>query len=155
MNESRSLSYGWCDSHVASIVETKIAQNLSLSLVTSIDSETDLAASKIGGRIIQRYSKCRFLGEGIIIPCPLLANLNREMKIFHGFDEVWFFDAEPVAPKPKDVWLVSPLNLKEDPLPLTVVQWMRNSHCRLGVADGIGMNYVTTDSKLASQLKSI
>jgi hypothetical protein len=62
MNESNSLSYGWCDIHVASIIETEVLRNLAWSLVTSIDSGTDLAASKIGSRIVQRHSECRFFG---------------------------------------------------------------------------------------------
>jgi hypothetical protein len=155
MNEARSLSYGWCDIHFASIIETRIVQNFSLSLITSIDSETELATSKIGSRIIQRRSECRFFGKGIIIPCGLLADLNNELKLFHGFDEAWFFDSEPVAPRPNDVSLVAPLNLKEDPLPPVVTHWMHHSHCRLGVGDGIGMNYVTSDGELASQFESL
>jgi hypothetical protein len=154
-NASAALSYGWCNIHLSSIIETKILQNLSLSLVTSIDSETELAASKIGHRITARHPECRFLGKGIIIPCRLLPDLNNDMKIFHGFDEVWFFDSEPTVPKPNDVWLVSPLNLKENPLPLPVAHWMHNSDCRLGLGDGIGMNYVTPDGNLANQLEGI
>jgi hypothetical protein len=154
VKEAKSFSAGWIRAGVASIIDMQILKQFSLSLVTSIDSETELVASTIGREIVECYSECRFFGAGIMIPGNLLTGVNNEMKLFHGFDEVWFFDAPPASPKPNDVWLVAPLNLSEERLPLPVAHWMQSSHCRLGIGDGIGLNYVTPDEKLAKHIES-
>jgi hypothetical protein len=154
IKEEKPFSAGWIGSSVALIIiDVQILKQFSLSLITSLDSETELAASKIGREIVNRYSECRFLGSGIVVPSNLLAGVNNEMKLFHGFDEVWFFDTLPAPSKPHDVSLVAPLNLSKELLPLPVIHWMQSSNCGLGIGDGIGLNYVTADEKIAKQFE--
>ena len=154
MKKVKALSTGWIRTRVASIIDMPILMRFSLSLITSLDSETELAGSKIGREIVERHSECRFFGAGIMVPCSLLKGANKEMNLFNGFDELWFFDTPPASPKPRDVSLVAPLNLSEEPLPLAVNHWMQSSHCGLGIGDGLGLNYVTPDERLAKHFEN-
>jgi len=57
-------------------------------------------------------------------------------------------------PKPKDVWLVAPLNLNFNELTSAISSWMQDAACKLGLGDGIGVNYVAADEKIAKDVES-
>ena len=149
------LTVGWLETNVRSFVETDVGvlQRFPFALITSIDSTTALSSAHIGRLIVERYPQCRFLGEGIMIPDHLLLNVIRSLDLFRGFDEAWFFEIGPSLKKPNDCWLVGPLNLQFEELPPPTAAWMRKSMCKLGVGDGIGMNYVAVNEGIDKEIE--
>jgi hypothetical protein len=77
-------------------------------------------------------------------------DLDKALGLFFGFDEIWFFDIEPPEEMPEGVWLVGPYNIDSEELPPMLEQWMGRSSCRLGLGDGVGLNYATNDREIAS-----
>ena len=83
----------------------------------------------------------------------LTARIGKEFNLFNGFDEVWLFREVPQFPKPDDVILVAPLDLREDAISHELCRWMHASGCEVGLGDGIGLNYVTREDSVAAILE--
>ena len=143
------LTIGWLDASIGAVIrnEPALLSRFAYALVTSVDSAIDLPGTAIGRAIVERHPECGFLGKGLVIPSAKLANISEEFDLFHGFDEVWCFDKKPDVAKPPDFWIVSPLNLSSDAAPPQLLAWMKQSACLLGLGDGIGLNYATTDAE--------
>jgi hypothetical protein len=121
-------------------------------MVTSIDSTTQLASSLVGQKIKQRYSSYRTLGEGIILTTDDLFDADDALGLFFGFDELWFFQNPPFEELPKDICLVGPFNIESQVIPTALEGCIERSNCRLGLGDGVGLNYATPDQEIASIL---
>lgn len=156
MRKINHLTVGWLEGSLKLLVYKDVALfgRLPIALLTSVDSTTKLSSSAIGQMIIEHYPQCKFLGDGIIIPDGSIVDIAKSLNLFHGFDEVWFFDAEPSLPKPKEVSLVAPLNLNSNVLTSALSYWMQETACKLGLGDGIGLNYVTFDEKIAKDIET-
>jgi hypothetical protein len=112
-------------------------------LITSIDSTTEIAASRIGERLISADPDSWFLGSAVVVPGKNIARLDQALNLFNGFDELWCFSRKPKLAKPKDVWLVAPLNMESDAISPELRDWMVASGCQLGLGDGEGLNFIT------------
>ena len=156
MRKINHLTVGWLEGGLKLLVDKDVALlgRFPIALLTSVDSTTTLSSSAIGQMIIERHPRCKFLGDGIIIPDGLIVDIAKSLNLFHGFDEAWFFEAEPSLPKPRDVWLVAPLNLNFNELTAAISSWMQDAACKLGLGDGIGVNYVAADEKIAKDVES-
>jgi hypothetical protein len=156
MRKINHLTVGWLEGSLKLLVNKEVASlgRLPIALLTSVDSTTILSSSAIGQMIIERHPQCRFLGDGIIIPDGLLVDIAKSLNLFHGFDEAWFFETEPSLPKPKEVWLVAPLNLNFNKLTSAFSSWMQDAACKLGMGDGMGLNYVAVDEKIAEDIET-
>jgi hypothetical protein len=149
MRKINHLTVGWLEGSLKLLLDKDVALfgRFPVTLLTSVDSTTALSSSAIGQVIIERHPRCKFLGDGIVIPDSLIIDFVKSFDLFHGFDEAWLFEAEPSLPKPKEGWLVAPLNLNCNELTPTISSWMQETACKLGLGDGIGLNYVTSDEK--------
>jgi len=94
-----------------------------------------------------------FLGKGLVIPAVDFAKVADRFGLFTGFDEVWCFSETPKVMKPADFWIVSPSNIDQEDVPPALIPWMEQSGCRLGLGDGIGLNYATPDKNTAILLE--
>jgi hypothetical protein len=155
MRKINHLTVGWLEGSLKLLVDKDVALlgRFPIALLTSVDSTTALSSSAIGQMIVERHPRCKFLGDGIVIPDGLMVDIAKSLNLFHGFDEAWFFEAEPFLPKPKEGWLVAPLNLNFNELQPTISAWMQDTACKLGLGDGIGLNYVTPDEKIANDVE--
>lgn len=77
-----------------------------------------------------------------------------EFEFFWGFDELWLFDVEPLNDVPEHLELpAEEVCLPEQFATLVALdEWMASSGAVLGLADGLGLSYVTTDGSIADLL---
>jgi len=154
MKRINDLIMGWVDTSIGRLLHDSPAfpQQFAFAVITSIDSTTDLTGMAALRDIVRRNSQCQFLGGSLVVP----ANLAGEVaQLFTGFDEIWWFDQAPKAPKPPEASLVAPLNLSTEQLPAWISLWMKESACRLGLGDGIGLNFVTPDETVGRLLDEV
>lgn len=157
MKKANGLTVGWLDTSIGSLLRFSRAwlSNFTTVLVTSVDSTTDMHQMREAAEIIQQYPSCRFLGLGLLTPAEELEGIATRFKLFTGFDELWCFDTKPTIAKPPGLSIVSPLNLESDKAPHQLQDWMRESNCKLGLGDGIGLNYAATDEEICNVLASL
>ena len=149
------LSVGWLrDTSIGKLMQSDAPylSECEFALVTSIDSTSNLRTITTVDTIIQRYPKSRYLGSGVVLPTARLPEVTNEFKLFTGFDEVWFFREDPHWEPPTGLSIVSPLNLEEDEVPPVVFDWMKISNCTLGLGDGIGLNFATSNEDIGKYL---
>ena|SRR6266700_3523360 len=151
MRETEEITIGWVDSSIREAVREDLMSQFRWLLVTSIDSTTMLADSEIARRIKAVDPSCSVLGDGVLVSSGNLLRLVHELDLLTGFDEIWCFDVAPRVPKPPDLSLVAPLNIENGPVPTQLGSWMRTSECRLGLGDGIGLNFATPHPEIAVQ----
>ncbi len=155
MNTRNGMTCGWLDSSIAALLQyaASLSGRAGYLLVTSVDSSSDLSTLRKALEITRRYPAARFIGTGLLLPSSKAVEISGEFGLFTGFDEVWWFDEAPALPKPDDVLLLPPLDLATHEIPAAVVEWMRVSKCKLGMGDGVGLNYVTPEAALAELLE--
>lgn len=125
------------------------------ALITTVDSTPDIRAVPIALTITQEISAARFVGGALLVPTTRITEVSERFKLFTGFDEVWFYINEPLSSKPAEISLVAPLDLEVDSPPNGLAQWFAESGCRLGIGDGIGMNFATLDKGIASKMQQL
>ena len=153
MKNSDGFNAGWIDTSIGALLQnSRLIHQFEAVLVTSIDSSRDLSQMRVTREILQHYPECQLLGAGLVVPSDRFEDFSTTFKLFTGFDEVWWFDAKPLLAKPDELSLVAPLNLATDEIPSEVTHWMHESKCRLGLGDGIGLNFVTSDEGIAKML---
>jgi hypothetical protein len=67
--------------------------------------------------------------------------------VSNGFDEYWFYLNKPEIAKPDGCSLNCPPDFPDD-FPL-IMPWFIDSKCELGIADGIGLTYISRDRESA------
>jgi len=89
MRKINHLTVGWLEGGLKLLVDKDVALlgRFPIVLLTSVDSTTTLSSSAIGQMIIERHPRCKFLGDGIIIPDGLIVDIAKSLNLFHGFDE--------------------------------------------------------------------
>jgi len=84
-----------------------------------------------------------------------------DLAFFWGFDELWMFSMEPAEDVPGDLWVRSAEFLKPEHQATRVAaeqwgtdvtNWMLRSGAVLGLADGISLDYVTTNEQVANEI---
>jgi|ERR1700722_17546562 hypothetical protein len=150
-----TLAIGWLETNIRTIIlnDIGVPSQFAFVLVTSLDSISDIPSAAVGKKILQQYPDCEVLGKGLLIPAPYLGIVATKFSLFCGFDELWCFDRKPTLPKPLNLSIVSPLNLQDEALPGSLVSWMHETSCKLGLGDGIGLNYVTPDATMAKRIE--
>lgn len=122
-------------------------------LVTCIDSSRDLRTLKSIESIIKDLNiHGAFLNGSLILKGELICKLEKSYNLFNGFDELWLFDKKPLEVKPVDLTITGPLEITHD-RPKNLFEWMSTSGCILGLGDGTGLNYVTTEKSIARLLE--
>jgi hypothetical protein len=132
----------WFDSSISDFLMQfpRASKSMAFALITSLDS--DLSPSKLLAKSPELKpisTKAKPLGNGFIIPTSLI--LKEDIKIFHGFDEVWFFPHDKISPKPKTAWLVGPNRIDQANLN-KLGSWITENECSLAMGDGDGLNFI-------------
>ena len=155
MKKQNGLNVGWVESSIGALLrsDAHLPGRFGYVLVTSVDSSRDLSTLHEAQEITRRHPEARFVGSALLLPSSQAAEVTGAFKLFTGFDEVWWFNEAPPLPKPEDVSLVAPLNVATDEISPALVAWMKDSKCRLGLGDGIGLNFVTPDDAVAELLE--
>ncbi|NQV86234.1 MAG: hypothetical protein HQ492_04070, partial [Woeseiaceae bacterium] len=148
---------GWLNIRIGTLVERepKLVSQFAFVLITNLDSIENVAATTTAKRVLEICPSSGVVGNGLIIPGLDFTNVAGALKLLVGFDELWCCDAYPNVVKPVDVGIVAPFNVDEDEIPLSLVAWMKASECRLALCDGIGVNYLTPDQKVADLVEAI
>ena len=125
------------------------------TLITSLDGSPPTSLKSVRRALAEHVGEFRELGSGLLLSGQQTMLLARkyEYELFTHFDEVWLYRDEPTEPKPNEVTLVfARYNLSEE-VPSQVANWMQRSGCIVGLGDdGIGLNYVTVDDRVARLL---
>jgi hypothetical protein len=155
MSQHFSVSAGWIDTSIATLVSThtEVITQFTHVLITSLDSSTDLRGLPAASELRESQPGVKLLGVGLVLPSSILADPRVSRRLFAGFDEVWCFHMEPTLAKPEELSIVAPCNFGIDDVPEDVADWMRRGGCALGLGDGIGMNYVFGDAQTASTFR--
>jgi hypothetical protein len=147
MNEG--FDFGWvAGKSVADMVggHRDLFRLLPFIVITSIDS-----ASRLGEMVC---SELRIAGQSaplsedpVVVSGATLCQLVTERNMFTGFDEIWIVESLPVAAMPKEISLTAPVQLVGPP-PSSLILWMQQSGWRLGLGDGYGLNFASSDRNL-------
>ncbi len=142
MNVDYQYLFGWINSSVHSfLVEmSRPSRTMNYVLITRLDSDPDLAAMlSTSPQLRAIKSVCQVVGQGILLRTNDLLRAEKSQRIFHGFDEAWFFPKNKVSPKPTSWTISGPDRISGVGLS-TCTQWMRDNECSLGLGDGVGLN---------------
>ena len=101
--------------------------------------------------------------RGIVTSGAMIVELAVKQHLFNDFDEVWFFNELPGAPPPESSYLFTRewfIGADEESNSVDsemsqLLQWQRQEKAVLGVSDGIGFSYSTSDATLHSALKAM
>ena len=122
------------------------------ALITCIDSSRDLRELRSGNEIVTSFGGSSFLEGALATTGDTLLALIEQCNVFNGFDEVWLFPNAPSKSIPAGIWITAPLEITKE-MPSGLPEWMNQSGCSLGIGDGIGLNYITSDLSVADVLE--
>jgi hypothetical protein len=90
------------------------------------------------------------VGADVVVPVPAFRRLLDE-GFFQGFDEIWLLDGDARTARPPELVLTS-----DHPVERVEAEswraWLIAGGARLGLGDGVGLNYVTDDAAIADRL---
>jgi hypothetical protein len=134
-------------------VSISFIESFPITLITFLDGSPPTSLTYVRQALAEHGDEFREAGSGLVLSGQQTVLLDRRYELFGHFDEVWLFRDEPTEPKPDEVTLVFPrYNLSEE-VPTQVANWMLRSGCIVGLGDdGIGLNYITVDERVARLL---
>jgi hypothetical protein len=143
------------DLHVADLVadHPEFIEDFPFALTTSLDGSPPTSLNSVRRALVEHVDEFREVGSGVLLSGQQTVLLADRYPLFTHLDEVWLFRNELLEPKPEEVTIVLPrYNLSEE-VPTQVANWMLRSGCIVGLGDeGIGLNYVTVDERIARWL---
>lgn len=143
-----------------------LLRSFSTVLITRVDSETKITLAWPSiARLVADHGVCLREQRGrLIAPLETFFVMALEADFFNGFDEVWFFRQEPAGAPAVE----GPITTVEALAPewearhqaavrslCRVVAAMRETGAALGLADGVGLAYITLDRPLAEALEAL
>jgi|WetSurMetagenome_2_1015567.scaffolds.fasta_scaffold16981_4 hypothetical protein len=154
MNISIKLIGGQIDASIANIIELSIlsSEQFPFCLITSIDSTRDLELLTTTKKILAEWPECQLAYKALLVQTKTLVAFDKKYSVFHGFDEMWFFETPPKNQLPDNFWITAPRKFPAD-LPQGLFEWMKVNSCGLGFGDGIGLNFVTTYEDIAKRIQ--
>lgn len=154
MNKIDSIWVGWIETSIGFLVKdyAELIGRFRYVLITSIDSSRDLQTLRTTKQIVGQFKDCKFLDGSLVVTEKVFSEIVKAYNLFNGFDEIWLFPHSPSIKLPPDVWITGPLDITKE-VPKGLVEWMISSGCILGLGDGIGLNFATSDKTIASLLE--
>jgi hypothetical protein len=130
----------------------KLLDDVAVVQISRIDSTSPRRISEVDDQAwCDRYRVTR-VDDDIAVP---VASFERLLHVgfFGGFDEVWLLGGAPIAMRPPDLILTSdrPISGLDA---ASLERWLQVSGARVGLGDGIGLNYATSSPDLAATLRS-
>ena len=145
---------GWLDASIADFLKLlpPSAPSLDYALITCIDSNPDPRSMlETSPELHVLSADARPCGSGLLVPGKLLLDPEVCSRLFFGFDEVWFFPDDNIAPKPPAAWLTGPARVDQSALD-RLGQWLSTNSCALGLGDGAGLNFIVKAHGLVKYL---
>jgi hypothetical protein len=145
VNVSKQTEYvaGWIDTTIHDFLLDieEPSSSMAYALITCVDSSFDIGSFwKRSKQLSKLKGKFKLVGQGLLITAHQLLAVERQHRLFFGFDEVWFFPKSDITAKPENWVITGPEPI--DPLEIEQhFEWMRSNNCSLGLGDGAGMNY--------------
>jgi hypothetical protein len=148
------MLYNWIDSSIREVIEElpEIVRRFGYVLITSIDSQNDLRSLVNYHSNIFKDIHHEYLKEGVVLEGESILKLSESKIFFTGFDEIWCFYSKPQM-YPNQC-LVGPSNITEC-VSVEHETWMNAAGCILGMGDGTGLNYITTEESISHKLNSM
>lgn len=135
----------WLESHVERLT------SLPYILIASVDSDRTTATMPWVLNRSKADPNWALSLTPLVISGASLVGLLGDSNLFTGFDELWILREVPAIAPPDAAYLVAPRDFAEE-VPVSILQWVEDSQCRLGVGDGDGLNFVSLDLPLARSL---
>lgn len=151
-----TLYFDWISANIHNILvgNPDIIARHPMVLITSIDSTRPLETTTAQLICSDPTLHAKMHGYGIALPGSEVPRLIDSYNLFTGFDELWCFTNEPKVVKPEGLSIVLPRKISDD-FPADLDSWMNESGCILGLGDGEGLNYVTTDPDIATTIEEL
>jgi len=155
MKKTQGFWFNRIEGSVSSFVDNiaKWEKFFNYILVVTIDSSHILTELPVIQKAIEKGFDITFFDSKIILTNEEIREINKDFALFNGFDEIYCFLEKPRVLLPRNVFLTGPIEI-ENRIPDDLEQWMLNNNCVLGLGDGIGLNYITTEKALAEIFES-
>lgn len=144
MPKETEYTSGWIDTTIHDFLSAMSASPASrYALITCLDSCFALAPIADANPQLQelkRRGKLQVIGDSISLATRDLLAIQRQRRLFFGFDELWFGSHVAKSPKPADLVITGPERIT-DAMLSALAGWMESSHCSIGLGDGVGMNF--------------
>lgn len=143
VSKSSHIQAAWIDTTIHDFLLgiDEPPSSMTHALVTCLDSTFDVAGAANSSASLEMLKEHgKRVGKGILISTRRLIATEREQRVFHGFDEVWFAPKAVLRAKPESLVLVGPERVSEE-MTRRAARWMRESGVSLGLGDGCGMNF--------------
>jgi hypothetical protein len=128
-----------------------VLTSLPFVMIAVVDSDTDVSAMEWTRTWSQTDSPWSLSDDPLVVSGATLCQLALELELFTGFDEIWVPSSFSTARPPRDASLTAPVQLT-DPPPRSLRDWFLLSGWRLGIGDGFGLNFVSSDRELSRAL---
>jgi hypothetical protein len=146
-----NLTVVWSDGSIRLLVEYGVLRFFKYTLLTSLDSATELSFGIVSKTLTNRGLQHKECGLGALFNS---CELTKYPNVFNGFDEIWCFDVIPILPKPPNATIVSPFDANTDQIDGGLPEWIKDSGCIVGMGDGIGVNIVSSVPVIASMFRN-
>jgi hypothetical protein len=120
-------------------------------LISCIDSSRNLRTLKSLAQAINGLTDLQFVNGALLMKINDFLKIANTYNLFNGFDEIWLFSSSPLNNLPHEIWITGPLDISKE-IPNDLIQWMMNSGCGLGLGDGIGLNFISSDTTIVNIL---
>ena len=122
-------------------------------LITMIDSGEDVRGMWAVSPSLKRLNlEVEFLGRGAVTAARNFFKLASG-SVSNGFDEYWFYVDKPTLVKPEQCVLNCDPEYPDDLH--VILPWFNQSKCKLGIADGMGLNYVARNRIIAMWIEGL
>lgn len=117
-------------------------------LLTTVDSDRNVAdLSSVTEVLRDAGATFSRVGSALALPWPSFRALLAS-ELLAGFDEVWLCRGDAPATPPPDTKITADKEIAQPSAGL--IGWMKESGCLAGLGDGAGLNWIASDSELAS-----
>lgn len=143
---------GHTTGHISEVVleRADVLRELPFAAVLSIDSEPRVAEMPWARERRERDSGWALQLDPLVVSGESLVEIA-SAGILTGFDEIWVTEALPVPQVPDGVRIVATFDL-EAPAPADLLSWALSARARVGLGDGVALNYFIADRALGRRL---
>jgi hypothetical protein len=123
-------------------------------LIKTLDSINNIKSCSNLIQVIHQYDiPIKYVNQSLLVDGKSLIKITNHYDLFTGFDELWFLNSAGEIDLFNGVSIVTPPSFL-DVLPTDLIIWMKKADCYLGLGDGCGLNYITTEKTVASLIEN-
>ena len=143
MVSDKNYVVGWLDSSVNELLsQAPPSSSLRYALITCLDSNPQPAELLSKSPELKSIAGAAdVVGDGILVRTDILIDAAARKPIFFGFDEVCFFPAKSIEPKPRGISWVGPVRISQERFN-RMSKWLNANSCSLALGGGEGLNFI-------------